>query len=278
MVSKKTQNSPVGLPQVLPQKGIELLSNQITKGKQLLNSRPLTDDDYDQWELLTRNYLEKSFGVGSSNISSVMDIGKFGAFPMSAGPEYWENHRVQSLTSQLKSMEGLVELLTTESEISGEQSCTTKSKSFGNRVFLVHGRNEAVLHETARFLERLDQEVIILREQPNKGRTIIEKFEEYSDAGFAIILLTPDDKGCLFEEDYTMVKPRARQNVIFELGYFIGKLGRNRVCALYHKDVEIPSDYSGVLFILLDEQGAWRLSLAKEMKAANLSIDMNKAL
>lgn len=73
-------------------------------------------------------------------------------------------------------------------------------------------------------------------------------------------------------------RPRARQNVVFELGYFIGRLGRNRVCALYREGVEIPSDYSGVLYIKLDEAGGWRLALAKEMKAAELPVDMNRAL
>jgi len=143
---------------------------------------------------------------------------------------------------------------------------------------LVHGHDEAVLHETARFLEKLAQDIVILREQPHSGRTIIEKFEDYSDVGFAIVLLTPDDRAGIASAAYEEQKPRARQNVIFELGYFIGRLGRNRVCALYRPGGEIPSDYSGVLYVELDERGGWRLELAKEMKAAGLPIDMNKAL
>lgn len=280
MATKKEQANPIGLPQVAPQKGIELLNVQIAKGKKLLNQRPLSSDDYDAWELLTRNYLEKSFGAGSPNVSSIMDIGKYGFFSTDNGPEDWEKSRAESLVSQLKQLDGLVELLTTELVISGETITITtpKSKAFGNKVFLVHGHNEAALHETARFLEKLDKEVIVLREQPNNGRTIIEKFEEYSNVGFTVVLLTPDDKGSLLNEDETQLKPRARQNVIFELGYFIGKLGRNRVCALYHSGIELPSDYSGVVFILQDDKGAWRFDLAKEMKAAGLNIDMNKAL
>ncbi|QUH25547.1 TIR domain-containing protein [Serpentinicella alkaliphila] len=274
MVTKKTKEIKIGSPQVPPHKGIELLTTQIEKGNKLLNSRPLTSDDYDSWELLTRNYLEKAFGVGSPNVSSIMDIGKYGAFSMDAGPSYWENRRAESLQSQLKNMNGLIELLRTELELTEESVISNNIDHFGNRVFLVHGHNEAALHETARFIEKLDQEIIVLREQPNGGKTIIEKFEEYSNVGFAVVLLTPDDKGCLINEDDSKV----RQNVIFELGYFIGKLGRNRVCALYHSGVELPSDYSGILFVLQDEKGAWRLDLAKEMKAAGLNIDMNKAL
>jgi predicted nucleotide-binding protein len=124
----------------------------------------------------------------------------------------------------------------------------------------------------------LDLNLIILHEQPNKGRTIIEKFQDYSDVAFAIVLLTADDRGGIADSQYDSQSLRARQNVIFELGYFIGKLGRNRVCALYSEGVEIPSDYSGVLFIKFDEAGAWRLAVAKEIKAAGIDIDMNKAL
>ena len=102
--------------------------------------------------------------------------------------------------------------------------------------------------------------------------------EDYADVGFAVVLLTNDDQGGPSDLPFEEQKLRARQNVIFELGYFIGRLGRNRVCALYAPGVEIPSDYSGVLYIQLDEQGGWRLALAKEMKASGLPVDMNLAL
>jgi predicted nucleotide-binding protein len=93
-----------------------------------------------------------------------------------------------------------------------------------------------------------------------------------------VILLTGDDRGGMWKASYEEQKPRARQNVILELGFFLGKLGRERVCALYQPGVEIPSDYSGVLFVSLDAGGAWRLALARELKAAGLDIDMNKAV
>jgi predicted nucleotide-binding protein len=152
------------------------------------------------------------------------------------------------------------------------------SGAIGHKVFLVHGHDEAVLHEVARFLERLKQDVIVLREQANQGRTIIEKFENYAAVGFAVVLLTPDDRGGPIAVPFDKQQPRARQNVILELGYFLGRLGRNRVCALYREGVEIPSDYSGVLYVKLDDGGGWRLILAKEMRAAELPVDMNLAL
>lgn len=146
----------------------------------------------------------------------------------------------------------------------------------GSRVFIVHGHDEAALQSVARFLEKLGLPHTILREQPNQGRTIIEKFLDYSDAAFAVVLLTGDDLGGPGGSPPESQSRRPRQNVIFELGFFLGKLGRDRVCALYESGVEVPSDYSGVLFVPLDAREAWRFELAREMKAAGLTVDLNR--
>ncbi len=143
------------------------------------------------------------------------------------------------------------------------------------KVFLVHGHDEAVKFAVARFLEKLGLEPVILHEQPNKGQTVIEKFEANSDVRFAVVLLTPDDEGrATTGKD---LKPRARQNVILELGYFIGKLRRARVCALYKEGVELPSDIHGVIYVPYDGAGGWRFELAKELKAAGIDVDLNRA-
>jgi hypothetical protein len=112
------------------------------------------------------------------------------------------------------------------------------------KVFLVHGRDDGPREAVARFLERLGFEPIILHEQANQGRTVIEKVEAHSDVGFAVVLLTPDDEGNLRGE---APQPRARQNVLLELGYFIGKLTRHRVCTLKAGELEVPSDWRGVV-------------------------------
>jgi predicted nucleotide-binding protein len=145
------------------------------------------------------------------------------------------------------------------------------------KIFLVHGHDEAVKQSVARFLEKLNLEVIILHEQPNKGRTVIEKFEQHSDVGFAVVLMTPDDIGGL-ASDLSKTQTRARQNVILELGYFFGKLGRERVCAVHTGGVELPSDIHGILYIPFDAGGGWRLTLAKEIKAAGIDVDLNHAV
>ena len=153
-----------------------------------------------------------------------------------------------------------------------------KKSPTGRRVFLVHGRQVDAREMSARFLEKLGLECVILHEQPNKGRTIIEKFEDYSDVAFALVLLTPDDVGGLFDAPPSEQKARARQNVILELGFFLGALGRSKVCALYCDGVELPSDYSGVAFVRLDPDGAWRSLLVRELKAAGLDVDANLAI
>jgi predicted nucleotide-binding protein len=147
----------------------------------------------------------------------------------------------------------------------------------GEKVFIIHGRDIYTKEMVARFVEQLGLKPIVLQEQANEGKAIIEKLEVYSDVIYAIVLLTPDDVGFLKGDD-EKAHPRARQNVIFELGYFIAHLGRNRVCVLNRGDIEIPSDYSGILNIPLDNLGAWRLLLAREMKIAGLPIDMNLVL
>ncbi|MDP1714122.1 MAG: nucleotide-binding protein [Anaerolineales bacterium] len=146
------------------------------------------------------------------------------------------------------------------------------------KVFIVHGRNNEMKETLSRFLEKLGLEPIILHEQPNAGKTIIEKFLEYADVSFAVILMTPDDTGGLLGELFEKQKPRARQNVILELGFFLGRIGREKTCIIYDQTVERPSDYDGVLYIPLDDKGAWQLSLAKEMKNALLPFDMNALL
>lgn len=146
-----------------------------------------------------------------------------------------------------------------------------------NRVFVVHGHHEALLHQTARFLNQIGVETVILFEQAGKGQTIIEKLESNSSVSFAVVLLTPDDLGKAAKDEGDL-HPRARQNVILELGFFLGKLNRSNVAVLHDESVELPSDYHGVEYIRIDPSGAWKLKLAKEMKEAGLDIDMNKAI
>lgn len=240
---------------------------------------------YENYALLFKTLcIIRTFGSVSPNISSVMDVGRY-AFAFGGGDEQeWEQQRAEDLETRLEIMDGLIEML--ESQLSLEKSESPSalngdvgiSERTGNNIFIVHGHDEAGIHQTARFLEGLDLKVTILREQPNSGRTIIEKFIDYSDTAYAVVLLTGDDRGGIHSASYEEQNLRARQNVILELGFFLGKLGRKHVCVLYQEGVEIPSDYKGVLFVPFDKDGAWRLTLARELKAAGLRIDLNKAV
>jgi predicted nucleotide-binding protein len=127
----------------------------------------------------------------------------------------------------------------------------------------------------AGFLRKLGLEPVILHEKANEGRTIIEKFEAHSDVGFAVVLITADDVGGLKDGPQRL---RARQNVILELGYFVGRLGRKKVCPLIEGDVELPSDVLGVGWVDLDKHEGWHMKLAKELHAAGYEFDLNKAI
>jgi predicted nucleotide-binding protein len=149
-----------------------------------------------------------------------------------------------------------------------EVKATDKSK-----VFIVHGRDELAKIETARFIEKLGLSPIILHEQANLGKTIIEKIEEHTNVGFGIVLYTPCDVGGLDDKN---LKSRARQNVVFEHGYLIAKLGRQKVCALVKGNIETPGDINGIVYIPLDDHEGWHNKIAKELRNAGYSIDMNK--
>ena len=152
---------------------------------------------------------------------------------------------------------------------------TMLKPQFSRKVFIVHGHDDGAREMVARFLERIGLEAIILHEQANQGRTIIEKVVAHSDVGFAVVLLTPDDEGCA---KGSVPEPRARQNVLLELGYFIGRLGREKVCALKRGTLEIPSDFAGVVWETMDSSGGWKQSLARELEAAGHNIDWNKIM
>jgi predicted nucleotide-binding protein len=151
-----------------------------------------------------------------------------------------------------------------------------KPTSAKPKIFLVHGRNDGLKNEVGRWLGRIGFDDVILHEQPNVGRTLITKFEEVAkDVAYAVVLMTPDDVGGLAGEGQ---RYRARQNVIFELGYFIGKLGGPRVAAVVVGDIEKPSDYQGVVYIPYDPAGGWKVQLAREFKALGLPFDLMAGL
>jgi len=169
-----------------------------------------------------------------------------------------------------------------EEKISSEtDSKRTNHKTIINidntKVFIVHGHDDLAKVETARFIEKMGFEPIVLHEQVNAGNTIIEKIEQHSNVGFGVVLYTPCDIGGK-SDDALELKARARQNVVFEHGFLNGKLGRKNVCALVKGVVETPNDISGVVYVPMDEHGAWKVALSKEMRNSGYDVDMNKVI
>lgn len=172
---------------------------------------------------------------------------------------------ISSSVSLMKAAIGEIELL--------EPKAGEMTAPGGTRVFIVHGRSEVRKLEVAELVRDLTgTKAAILSEYPNSGRTLIEKFEHAaSEAAYAIVIASADDEGRLRGEDE--LQSRARQNVIFELGYFIGKLGRSRVALLFEEGVETPSDAQGIAYIPLDRNNGWKLPLAKELNNAGVAVD-----
>jgi predicted nucleotide-binding protein len=266
----------------------EKIAVQIQEGNQIGNfsiesseSLRKVRSQYYKWNDFNATLLEKMFdsneisnkyqGIGVSRIAVVHPGERH-----SLGEEVQEFRRdIRDKIDRLESIKNRLELYE-EPRREMKEGTIEHAEILSNRIFIVHGRDEGPKQSVARLLGKLGLEPIILHEQPNKGRTVIEKFEDYSDVGYAVVLLTPDDMGGLkSEKGEPDLRPRARQNVVFEQGFFVGKLRRSRVCALLAKDVEQPSDMSGVLYISLDENNAWELRLAKELKAAGYDIDLN---
>jgi len=192
----------------------------------------------------------------------------------------------RGIAEAISTLETIVQLFN-EKLADGEAEATPVSSQSGgetvtakrmdkNKVFIVHGRDDQAKLSAARFIEKLGLTAIILHEQANGGKTIIEKIEEHTNVGFALVLYTPCDVGGLANDQSQSL--RARQNVVFEHGYLVAKLSRSNVCALVKGKVEVPSDINGVVYVPFDEANAWHIAVAKELRSAGYGIDMNKVI
>lgn len=242
---------------------------QIDKGEAAPNASVNENDEARRWYEFTAELLRQifttdelqdeftgksSFSVGGEDISTAAYIKKLRSI----------YERLPLFPCPAESVE------TTDSKKPRENARTRPA----TKVFIVHGHDEGARESAARFLEKLGLQAIVLHEQANSGQTIIEKLEANADVDYALVLLTPDDVGAGASKKDDL-KPRARQNVILELGYFFGRLGRRRVCVLYKGNVEIPSDYHGIVYVPMGDGGAWRSLVARELRSAGFEVDFN---
>lgn len=233
-------------------------------------------NEFEKWHRDAGVAIGKTFGQDSEHVTEFKQI-RFHLPIMTtrttdSEEQGWYTRELSRAEVKIQSMIDEIEEYWEGDQETGNQGHKVLPQT--SEIFIVHGRDAGAKDEVARFVEKLRLKPIILAEVPSKGMTIIEKFEAHAGVGYAIVLLTADDSGALKGEE---TQPRARQNVIFELGFFIGKLGRKRVCALTRGGPEIPSDYAGVVYIPLDSSGSWKMPLIGELKAAGLDVDANRA-
>jgi predicted nucleotide-binding protein len=229
--------------------------------------------------------LEKTFGENTADFKRFSDAGDLrwspGFFIMGEPTpisEYRQGvagkkaHSLALLKEAIRTLEEDFDELIPELETKSAKPLAL-DRAFSRRVFVVHGHDHEPKEAVARFLENIGFDPVILHEQANQGRTVIEKVEAHADVDFAVVLLTPDDMGRSRGEEELSARPR--QNVLLELGYFIGRLGRENVCALKRGQLELPSDFAGVVWQDFDSAGSWRMALGKELQAAGHMIDWN---
>lgn len=237
--------------------------------------------EFKAWQVKAENILTKCYGMESRELYRFRNIIFYPRYAYAT-----QSDEVNLCAEGLKEAKAYFEVYLEEIEdncaenvssdvsgISGEAKFVKEkvNSTRKRKVFIVHGHNEALKQEVARMVEKQGLEAIILSEQVNRGKTIIEKFEEHSDVGATICLFTGDDYGNA--KDATSENLRARQNVVFEAGYFMGKLGRENVVLIANPDIEIPSDLKGVVYT---NEKSWQIDVLKELKAIGYAIDLNK--
>ena len=292
-MARRTTQPPSKRPANLSAQEIEIAIPKLQR-----RLRELEQVQIDRWDDEVRNRLD---GLQQKVDETLVDVfgpdsleyQRYGVthfshmVPMSAMGETSDFQRIKgyhrAISEALQKIRTAIEMLREkladmgQAPISGAERAASRA-SDSKRVFVVHGHDQEAKQSVARFLERIGLEPIILHEQPDKGRTIIEKFEQNAEpVGFAIVIVTPDDVGAT-TDDLENLQGRARQNVILELGYFIGRLGRDKVCVLKKGGIEMPSDYIGVIYKELDPNGAWKTELARELRAAGLEVDFEKVV
>lgn len=226
----------------------------------------MSDSEYISWLKQSVNSIKKLGESGkdlTKGIENDPDI------------QFSYEHNVENILGNLQAALKIAEEHSVKSQKNTKNKYYRKTKRNINKVFIIHGHNETAKQTVARFIEHLGLTPIILHEQPNRGRTLIEKVLDHTeDVNFAVALLTSDDIG-YSRKSKIKKENRARQNVIFELGLFIGILGRQKVVAMCEKNVKSPSDYDGVVYIPFGNAEGWKLKLAKELKEVFKFIDLN---
>ena len=234
---------------------------------------------YTEWSQSVHAAIKRMFGDDSGHIRSLNSISYSPLMCSASTPNHVFDDcfmgGVKQALAVIRSVIQEFEDYELESADSETDKDSAEPAELGNRIFLVHGHDNEMKETVARFLEKISFEPVILHEQANAGATIIEKFERNTDVQYAIVLFSPDDVGNVKTKAKDL-NDRARQNVVLELGYFLGKLGRSHVCPLVRGKMELPSDIHGVVYVPFDGE-SWKLHIIKELKHLGFAVDANAA-
>ena len=267
------------------------LQEQIQKGLAIkqakINAREALDEaknEYSKWNSFNTELLKRIFSTAelAEEYSQWFGIGVIAMREPSLGEkiaDLYKNidqkiHRIDSIIERLE----LIPLTKAATAGAPQESESARSPEKTKKVFVVHGHDEIAKANLEVFLHEIGLEPVVLHRQADEGLTIIEKFEKHSDVGYAFILLTPDEISYVKadeskDDNKRQEEYRARPNVIFEFGYFVGKLGRSRVCCLYTGGVSLPSDVSGMIYKKFTnsiEEVAY--SIIKDLKASGYAL------
>lgn len=237
--------------------------------------------EFNKWSDYNKEYLKQSFSIPDNEYcNGYISCGQ--AMIFTTDSDIVQLYK-EELFDKIEYLESLVQkssLLPSDVPAKVTELKNAGQSMKSKRVFIVHGHDSALRTQVELFVKNLGYEPVVLFKQPNQGSTIIEKIErEANNVAFAIVLYTSCDLGNSKEDAGDgNLNPRARQNVVFEHGYMCALLNRRNVCALVESGVETPGDISGIVYIYYDENGAWQLAVAKEMKSVGLNVDLNKLL
>lgn len=253
----------------------EKLNDLIDEIDYLIESKATCDDpNFIKWQTKAKLFLSHHYGEKSDELKAFSMLkfwsGDFSGYSADSGypTEFYPINACRDLERTKVIFSAYLEDM--EENFIQAKPQNQEPNNF-SKVFIVHGHDSELKSEVARLIEKQGIEVIILNEQTNGGKTIIEKLEKNSNVSGAVCLFTPDDVGNKAGENN--MNPRARQNVVFEAGYFMGKLGRNRIVIIANKEMELPSDMSGVVYTNKQD---WKIEMFKELKAMGYNIDLNK--
>ncbi len=282
MPAKKTASQPdrpaLRVARDVAQSRIEL---RIAKGRELLNAEVHDEASLDSVRAKYYTWHEGNAALLRQLFTTDEIADDYAHWAGVAGGSPPLDRRIKyardGISTSIRRLEGVVEKLEFIDEAESVERTSPVGGAApdgpGNRVFIVHGRDEGRLRAVEAYLRQLGLDVTVLADRPSGGATLIEKIEKYGDVDYVVVLITPDDVGALRQEsDEPELEPRARENVIFELGYFVGRLRRGRVAALV-VDTPLPNDLGGFVYIPYGTDDGWKLRVVRELTAARIAVD-----